>query len=165
MTVVSDSSPLITLAKIGRLSLLPQLYQAIMITPQVYDEVVVSGAGLAGSAEVAISKWIDIRSVKNPADLAVARQEFGLGIGELSAIRLGMEANADLVLIDEVKARKIATEHGLAILGCVGILEDAFSLRLLSDLTQAYRQLLSTGAYVDPKILESSLRAMRLPPL
>ncbi|MBI3646323.1 MAG: DUF3368 domain-containing protein, partial [Acidobacteriales bacterium] len=46
MRVVSDSSPLITLAKIGRLELLPQLYQAITITPEVYAEVVVSGAGL-----------------------------------------------------------------------------------------------------------------------
>jgi hypothetical protein len=49
VAVVSDASPLITLAKIGRLELLPQLYETIVITGEVYDEVVIRGAGLAGS--------------------------------------------------------------------------------------------------------------------
>ena len=73
--------------------------------------------------------------------------------------------NATLVLIDEIKARKVAREYGMAVLGCVGILEDAFGLHLLPDLAQAYRQLISAGAYVDRKILENSLQALNLPPL
>jgi predicted nucleic acid-binding protein len=165
VTVVSDSSPLITLAKIRWLELLPQLYQTIAITPQVYDEVVVRGAGLTGSAEIAGSKWIDIKMVKNAADLTIAHQRFGLGIGELSAIMLGLELKADLVLIDDMKARKAAQEQGLAVLGCVGVFEQAFTSHLLSDLPQAYRQLLASGAYVDPRILEDSLKALNLPPL
>lgn len=164
MTVVSDSSPLITLAKIRWLELLPQLYQTITITPQVYDEIVVRGAGLTGSAEIAGSKWIDVKLVKN-ADLTVAHQRFGLGIGELSAIMLGLELKADLVLIDDMKARKAAQVQGLAVLGCVGVFEQAFTSHLLSDLPQAYRQLLASGAYVDPRILEDSLKALNLPPL
>lgn len=127
MTVISDSSPLITLAKIGRLELLPQLYQSIAITPQVYDEVVVRGAGLTGSAEIAGSNWIDVKPVKNVGELMVAQRELGLGIGELSTIILGKEENAGLVLIDEAKARSVARQRGLAVLGCVGLLEDAFA--------------------------------------
>ncbi len=165
MTVVSDSSPLIILAKIGRLELLPRLYRTITITPQVYAEVVVVGEGLAGSAEIASAKWIDVKPVRNAADLKMARQSYGLGIGELSTIFLGKQLRADLVLIDEAKARKVAQEQELAVLGCVGVLEDAFGLRLLSDLPQAYRQLLASGAYVEPKILENSLKMLNLPPL
>lgn len=149
MTVVSDSSPLITLAKIGRLELLHRLYQAITITPQVYDEVVVRGAGLTGSAEVATCKWIEVKLVENVGALVSAQKEFGLGIGETSSIILGRELNAGLVLIDEIKARKVAREYGMAVAGCVGILEDAFGLQLLSDLAQVYRQLISVGAYID----------------
>ena len=89
MTVVSDSSPLIILAKIGRLGLLYRLYQAVAITPQVYHEVVVAGAGLAGAVEVATSKWIQVKPVKNPSVLVELRMKFGLGLGELSAIILG----------------------------------------------------------------------------
>jgi len=162
--VVSGSSPLITLAKIGQLDLLPQLYQRIAITPQVYHEVVVDGAGLAGSSEVKTAKWIDIQSARTD-DLAVAQQGSGLGIGELSAIQLGQEIQADVVLLDEIKARKVAVGHGLTVLGCVGILEDAFGNGLLTDLRHAYQLLLTLGAYVDPKILENSLKTLNLPPL
>jgi predicted nucleic acid-binding protein len=59
----------------------------------------------------------------------------------------------------------VAREYGMAVLGCVGILEDAFGLHLLSDLAQAYRQLIAAGAYIDRKILESSLKALNLPPM
>ena len=165
MRVVSDSSPLITLAKIGRLELLPRLYQTITITPEVYAEVVVSGAGLAGSSQIAAAQWIDVTPVRKGANLAAAQQRFGLGTGELSAIVLCQELKADVVLIDDSKARKVAQEEGLRVLGCVGVLEDAFRLKLLSDLPEAYRQLLVSGAYVDRQILENSLTTLNLPPL
>ena len=165
MKVVSDSSPLITLAKIGRLEVLPQLYQTLAITTEVYDEVVVSGAGLPGSSEIAAAIWITIGPVENAADLLKIQQRFGLGAGEASTIILGKELKADFVLIDEIKARKVAQAEGLVVLGCVGVLEDAFGLQLLPDLREAYRQLLDSGAYVDRKILETSLKAFNLLPL
>jgi predicted nucleic acid-binding protein len=71
---------------IGRLDLLPKLYQTIAITAEVYDEVVVRGAGLAGSTEIAASQWVNIKRVQNATDLPVAQQKYGLGIGEISAI-------------------------------------------------------------------------------
>ena len=64
--------------------------------------------------------------MQKPANLASAQQRFGLGIGELSIIMLGRELKADLVLIDDLKARNLAREEGLAVLGCVGVLHDAF---------------------------------------
>jgi predicted nucleic acid-binding protein len=163
--VVSDSSPLITLAKIGQLELLPQLYQRVTVTPQVYREVVVDGEGLAGSSEIKAAKWIDVQPVSKPDDLALAQQGSGLGIGELSAIQLGLEIRANLVLLDEIRARNVALGHGLTVLGCVGVLEDAFGSRLLADLREAYQRLLASGAYVDPKILENSLKSPNLPVL
>jgi len=69
------------------------------------------------------------------------------------------------VLHDEIKARKIALGHGLIVLGCVDVLEDAFGLRLLPDLRQAYQRLLASGAYVDPRIPENSLKSLNLPSL
>ena len=165
MTIVSDSSPLITLAKIGCLELLLQLYQTIIITPQVYAEVVSKGSGLAGSSEVANASWIVQKAVHDAVGLSTVQAEFGLGMGEVSTIVLGKELNADVLLIDEVKARKAAQQRGLAVLGCIGVLEDGFGRRLVADLPQVYRQLLASGAYVDPRILENSLKALNLPSL
>jgi predicted HTH domain antitoxin len=46
VTVVSDSSPLITLARIGWLDLLNKLYGAIYVSSEVYREVAIDDAGL-----------------------------------------------------------------------------------------------------------------------
>ena len=61
--VVSDSSTLIHLAKIGRLGLLQKLYERIIIPPAVWREVVEQGEGRAGAMEVADARqhgWIKV---------------------------------------------------------------------------------------------------------
>ena len=165
MRVISDSSPLITLARVGFLDLLPQLYEEITITPEVFAEVAIRGAGLAGAAQISSAMWIDVRALPKPGDLIVAQRRLGLGLGELSVIQLGQELKAEVLLIDDMKARKLAREGGIAILGCVGVLHDAFGLGLVSDLTEAYRQLAASGAYVDRELLENILKLLGLPPL
>ena len=100
MTVVSDSSPLITLSKIGQFDLLPQLYRTIIITPEVYAEVAVTGSGLVGASQIAFAWWIVVQPIKRIDELSRARQRFNLGAGELSVIVLAQELKADAVLID-----------------------------------------------------------------
>lgn len=164
MRVVSDSSPLITLTRIGQIDLLPALHRTITISTQVYDEIVVAGAGLAGSSEIAAAKWIEVRPLDESSGLSTAAR-LGIGVGELSTIILGRELKADLILMDDMRARRAARQEGLCVLGCVGILQDAFNRKLLPDLRNVYRRLLASGAYVDRKILEASLKALSLPPL
>ncbi|MGH7598659.1 MAG: hypothetical protein ACREOI_20080 [bacterium] len=52
MIVVSNTSPIINLASIGRLNLLQQLYGKVAIPKAVYHEIVVKGAEQAGAAEL-----------------------------------------------------------------------------------------------------------------
>ena len=142
MIVVSDSSPLITLARIGCFDLLPKLYVRIYISNEVYGEVVIDGAGLPGAAQVAQADWIEVRPVQNTSGLAAAIAKTGLGAGELGAVVLAKEIAANLVLIDEWRARRYAREEGLPIIGCVGILEELYKHGDLSDLRGAYRELI-----------------------
>ena len=65
MSVVSNASPLINLARIGKLQLLHRLYGDLTIAEAVWQEVVVEGAGQAGADEVRNSPWIKRRAVKN----------------------------------------------------------------------------------------------------
>ena len=51
MKVVSNSGPLINLAKVGQFALLQDLFQNIMIQPEVFEEVVVRGIGQPGVGE------------------------------------------------------------------------------------------------------------------
>lgn len=64
MIVVVDASPLITLARIGRLNILREAADRVYIPEAVYHEVVESGLGRPGSVEVAQAPWIYGRQVK-----------------------------------------------------------------------------------------------------
>jgi uncharacterized protein len=52
MIVVSNTSPIINLAAVGRLELLRALFERIIIPVAVYHEIVEDGQGLPGAIEV-----------------------------------------------------------------------------------------------------------------
>lgn len=165
MTVVSNSSPLIVLAKIGCFDLLYKLFGAVTISSEVYSEVVVKGAGQPGAVETAGTPWIQVRPLDNPADLRVARERLGLGTGELSTILLAKQLKADLIILDDLGARKLARGEGFRVQGSIGVLEASFAEGHLSDLRQVYGQLLVKGVYLDRRLLDASLRSLNLPSL
>jgi len=104
--VVSDSSPLIHLARIGRLELLQELFQEIVIPPAVYREVVVEGRGKHGAELVRSATWIKVERLREQA----LKQSLTLILdeGEAEAIALAVEKHAELVLLDEREAHVIA---------------------------------------------------------
>ena len=162
MTVVADSSPLVILTKLGCFDLLNRLFRRIDISAEVHHEVVVAGAGLPGATEVANAKWVEVRNLQNQADLLAAQQNYALGVGELSTILLGKELHANAVLLDDYKARKLATAEGLQVRGSVGLLETLYLRGYLIDLRATFRQLL-TDSYIDQRLLDRRLRALGLP--
>jgi uncharacterized protein len=127
VTVISNSSPLISLAKMETFNLLQQLYGNLTISGEVYTEVVLSGAQLPGSAETSGASWILVRQVKRVAEVTSAQRRFGLGLGELSTLILAKEAGADLVILDDLAARKLAQREGFRVQGTIGILEASFA--------------------------------------
>ena len=165
MTAVADSSPLVILTKLGYFDLLNQLFPLLYISAEVHDEVVTAGAGLPGASEVSKAEWIEVKVLQNPAGLYSAQRKYGLGPGEMSTILLAKELNANPVLLDDYRARKLAKAEGLEILGTVGLLEAFYLRRYLTDLRSAFRQLLVQNVYIDQRLLDRRLRALGLPPL
>jgi predicted nucleic acid-binding protein len=86
--VVSDSSPLIALARIRRLDLLASLFERILIPTEVHHEVTVAGRGLPGAEEVRKASWIEVRGTRGPVEPPLERACEGLGAGECGAIFL-----------------------------------------------------------------------------
>jgi len=76
--------------------------------------------------------------------------------GELEAICLAREINAAAVLIDDRAGRTAVTQCGLAVIGTLGLLEQA-AVRGLIDLPEAINRLLQTNARLDPKLIEAVL--------
>ena len=164
MTVVTDSSPLIILSKIVCFDVLKELFSHLYISVEVHDEVVVAGAGLLGASEVAEADWIEVKRLRNQADLVAAQQKYALGLGELSSILLAKLVTADAVLLDDYRARKLARAEGLQVRGSLGLLEISYVRGYVTDLREVFRRLLS-HSYIDKRLLDLRLESLGLPPL
>lgn len=121
MPAVSDSSALILYAKIRRLHLLRDVFREILVPPAVHEEVSVRGRGRAGALEILHEPWIKVRDLADPG---LARSLAGqLDPGEAEAIGLAAELGGALtVILDDLRGRKIASEHGLLVTGSAGVL-------------------------------------------
>ena len=56
--VVANTTPLIALALISRLDLLPRLYGQVVMPPAVWDEISAGGSAGIGIAEVREASWL-----------------------------------------------------------------------------------------------------------
>lgn len=124
--VVCDSSTLIHLSRIGRLHLLKDLYGTLTIPAAVWHEVVELGSGRPGVAEVVEAHrdgWIEIQSATNQPLLRSLKHE--LDEGEAEVIALAIEKKANLVILDESEARRVAATFELPKTGTVGVLISA----------------------------------------
>ena len=94
MIVVSDTTPLIGLASIGRLKLLQALFGDVYIPQAVFDETVTHGREESkAKKEVSKADWIHIVEVKDRLAVSVLLDEMDLG--EVETIILASEMNAD----------------------------------------------------------------------
>jgi predicted nucleic acid-binding protein len=100
-----------------------------------------------------------------PAEPFIERACRALGAGERGAILLAKATNADLTLLDESKARRIARDAGLSVVGCIGLLEAGWRSGIVRDLRQAHTELLRQGIRLDLKLLQDSLAKLGLPGL
>lgn len=158
MIVVSDSSPLITLARAHHLELLREFYGQVLITREVHEEVTVVGAGLPGADEVRRASWIEVRSdPREGVGSSIESACAGLGAGERSVIYLASGLKAAVVLIDEDRARRVAKNLGLAVVGSIAVLERGAQLKKVPDLRSVYLDLLDQGIRFSPDLLEQSL--------
>lgn len=157
MIVVSDASPLMNLAAIDLLDILPHLFSSILVPPTVYEEIVVIGAGKPGADEVQSASWIQIRSCEN--DRLVQKLREQLDHGEAEAIALAYELHADILLIDESAGRSVARSYHLAIVGLLGILLSAKENGLIENIKNPIDRLESEAQfYISESLREEVLR-------
>ena len=155
--VVADSSPLIALARIDQLELLPSLYQRVTVPEAVWQEVTRGASeNRVGAAEVQLATWIDIQHV-DPQDAAA--HEVLVDRGEAEAIALAGRTHAKLLLIDDARGRQLALRLGLRIKGTLGILVAAKQEKLLSEIRPSLDRLRATGLHVSARLIALALEA------
>jgi predicted nucleic acid-binding protein len=156
--VVSNTSPLMNLAIIGRLDLLRHFYETIHVPDAVWDELVKQGAGKPGSEAIAAISWIQTHAVQNQPLVAALREQ--LDPGESEAIALALELKAMLILLDEAEGRRVATLHGLNKTGTLGILLQAKKHGLIHSMQSEMEKLQHQAHFwISPPLFEKLLRA------
>src|SRR5215213_5077672 len=101
LAVVSDSSPLIYLSRLGLFPLLRQLHDTVMVPPAVWVEITVGGIGREEERNVrqaASDGWLQVKSPA--ASLSEISSRNHLGLGEVEAIILAKELGAVLLTDD-----------------------------------------------------------------
>jgi predicted nucleic acid-binding protein len=135
MIVVSDSTPLIQFAKAGCMEILVSLYEDILITNEVYREVVVEGNLLEKEDAVIIQKCvgknIHVRSPGSSSGRLV--EKYLIHKGEADSIQLAKEMGARLILMNEREGRIAAKSEGLKVKGSIGILFDAIKAGIVDE--------------------------------
>lgn len=120
MIVVSNSTPLIALAKIDCFDLLRELFGAIVVPTAVYDEVVTHAQDRPGAAQIRQAGWIQTQVPADQTKVDYLRAD--LDHGEAEVLVLAEQVSANWVLLDEPKARLAAELLGLKFMGTIGLL-------------------------------------------
>ena len=117
MIVIADSSALVALSICDSLLLLDALFGEVKVPQAVYDEVCI-----ANKAESQALKTYLAGKVYSATAITHIEKSNGLGKGELAAIGLYKQLAADLLLIDDARAKKVAYLNNLEVMGSLGVL-------------------------------------------
>ncbi len=146
MIIVSDTSTITNLAAVGLLHLLHQLYNRVIIPKAVYDEMVSVGYVVPGTVEVQTLSWIETQLVTDIKKVNELQSD--LDIGEAQAIVLALELDADLLIMDERRGRKVASSLGITnITGLLGILIEAKQKGMIYAIKPIIEQLIAENNF------------------
>lgn len=141
--VYVDTSSIIILNKINALDLLNKIYSNVIITNYIQLEL-----------NEAIPSWISVELTYN-IDQSFLKN-FNLGLGETSIIINAIKNNGFLI-IDDLKARKIATTLSLRFTGSIGILIIAKELKLIDSVKYYLEKIQETNFRLSDALINKVL--------
>jgi predicted nucleic acid-binding protein len=139
--IVSDTTPLHYLILIRRETILPAIFNEIIIPQSVAKEMAHPKAPKIVQHWIELPpRWVKIRS----ASPEFLKSIVGLGSGEAGAIAIALEMKASAVLMDDRKAIREARNNGILVLTTLGVLELAYKQQLI-DLGTVLNELAGTS--------------------
>ncbi|MDH5753672.1 MAG: DUF3368 domain-containing protein [Candidatus Bathyarchaeota archaeon] len=162
MSVVFNATPLICLAKIGRIYLLRKVFGEVFVPEEVKVEVVdkgrLLGEGDAYVVEKAIEDaWLKVLSVE------VLEIPIKLEPGEVAVLSLAKREGLREVLVDEISARTAARLRGLVPRGTIFVLLKALEIKEISlnEFLDALSELVKHGFRLKEEVYLEAVRKVR----
>jgi predicted nucleic acid-binding protein len=123
-----------------------------MIAPAVADELAAARTPAVVKDRIAnAASWV---CIEVPADWTDPAFQGTLDAGECETIALASAIHADLILLDDLAARREAQRRHMRVTGTLGILYAAAELNLVSA-ADAIRRLQATNFYFDEELVRS----------
>lgn len=144
-TIISDTSCLIVLSKIGAFELLQKVYGQIITTSDIAKEFGES-----------LPEWVIIKEVVDIFKQKIL--ELQIDKGESSAIALAIEMTDCTLILDDFKARKIAQQLGLTITGTIGVIVKAKLEGKIASITPYLEAIKSTNFRISAEIEQQALK-------
>ena len=141
--VVSDSTCLIGLERVGELDILPALFDSVMIPPEIERE-------FGGKFD-----WLKVENSTN--NLLVAALQMVVDAGEAEAIALASEKNC-LLISDDKQARSAAKRLGVAVIGTVGVLIRAKQNGIIAEIKPILNALDANDFRISRTLREEALK-------
>ena len=158
MIVVSDTTPLISLLKVNRLDLLERLFSTVHIPQGVFDELNAKQEFVREAEQIRSCAFIHIHEV-NAQAVKLLQRATHLDLGESEAIVLADTLGADLTILDDGNARRVAMLEGMNITGTVGVLGKAYTKGFLTadELRRCVEVLRTSKRYISESLLNRLL--------
>jgi len=151
---IADSGPLICLARINQLELLPRLFSRILVPPEVWNEVTVRGKEHPGAQHVSQSKWLTLQL---PDPQLVKPLSILVDAGEAEAIALAQKTDDRILLLDDARARKIAQRLNIKQIGTIGLLLRAKRQGIVEKIKPHIDALVENGIYIRRELIDAVL--------
>lgn len=159
MIVISDTTPILSLLKAGKLDLLKILYQRVVVPEAVYDELTVNADYKDEKEKILNCSFLSVEKVSNVESVNILRNVTGLDAGESESLILYGEKKADLLLMDERKGRGVAKKMSVQYVGTMGVLMQAFdeSIVTAEEIRKILEMLLASDIRLSRKLCNKVL--------
>ncbi|MFO1485290.1 MAG: DUF3368 domain-containing protein [Verrucomicrobiaceae bacterium] len=157
MTVI-NTSPAIHLHAVlpGGLGLLTQLIGDVIMPQEVMQELTAGIARDDTGIQAQTTPGLIVRQVPVQLDAWLKTE---MDLGEASVIQTALDEGIGTVILDDLKARRIARRLGLAVTGTLGILIQAKVAGRLPSVSDAINDLQQRGMWLDDKVIAAALQA------
>ena len=143
---MTNTTPLITLAGVELLELLPILYDKVWAPRIVLDEY--QAKAPPTEPDLVQVSWLTV------VDAVIIDPTLPLlDVGEAAALSLAQTIGARLILLDERKARRIAARIGLQVAGTLAVLLRAKQQGLIAAIQPYITQMQSQGRRFHPDLI------------
>lgn len=144
--IVSDSSCLILFYKIGEFNLLKEVFGQLFITETVSEEF-----------NKPLPDWVKVSSPDSNFHKEILSI---VDLGEATSISLALESESVLLIIDDLKGRRLAKQMGISITGSLGVLVMAKRKGYIKSVKPIIKAIEQTNFRISDKLINKVLESV-----